>query len=70
MIYHFIDIEANYSTRFNIKPDTTTRNKYYCVMQNPFNQDHDTKVIYGGTEEIVKRKIRKQYEKFKRESAK
>jgi hypothetical protein len=53
---------------FKIKPDCTTRNKYYCVMQNPFNIKYDTKVITGGSEEIVQRKIKRQYEKFRKEA--
>lgn len=52
---------------FTIKPDPTTRNKYYSVMVNPFKDYYDSKVLYGGSYEIVERKIIKQYEKFKGE---
>lgn len=52
---------------FKVKPDPTQRNKYYCVMQNPFKDYHDTKVIFGGSYEIVERKIERQYKKFKGE---
>ena len=70
MIYHLIDSETDIVRMFNIKPDTTTKNRYYCVMVNPFSTSYDSKVIYGTSEEIVQRKIKKQYDKFKKESAK
>lgn len=54
---------------FSIKQDNTQKNKWYCVMQNPFTKVHDTKVIYGGSVEIVRRKIESQFKKLK-ESAK
>jgi len=54
---------------FSIKRDITQKIKWYCVMQNPFSSYHDTKVIYGGSVEIVRRKIERQFKKFK-ESAK
>ena len=54
---------------FSIKQDNTTKNKWYCAMQNPFRKEYDTKVIYGGSVEIVRRKIDRQFKKFK-ESAK
>lgn len=52
---------------FKIKQDPTQRNKHYCVMQNPFNQSHDTKILYGGSIGVVERKIKKQYKKLKGE---
>lgn len=55
---------------FNIKKDPTRKNIYYCVMQNPFVNYYSTKVIFGGSEDIVKQKINKQYKKFEEESAK
>lgn len=52
-------------SRRNIQRDKTSRTeKYYCVLQNPLVNDHDTKVIYGGSPEIVKRKIDKQLKKW------
>lgn len=54
---------------FKVKKDPTKKNGYYCVLQNPFNPEHDTKVIFGGSVEIVQRKIIRQYKKFE-ESAK
>ena len=38
-----------------IRKDTTVINKYYTVLQNPYKDYHSTKVIYGGTEQIVKK---------------
>lgn len=70
MIYYLLDSDTNIERVFSIKPDTTTKNRYYCVMINPFSTSYDSKVIYGTSEEIVQRKIKKQYDKFKRESAK
>lgn len=52
---------------FIIKPDRTQKDKYYCVMQNPFNKAHDTKVLYGGSYGVVERKINRQYKKLKGE---
>lgn len=52
---------------FNIRPDNSQRNKFYCVMQNPFKSVYETKVIFGGSPEIVARKINKYYEKLKGE---
>lgn len=52
---------------YTIKPDPTRRNWFYSVMQNPFKDYHDTKVIYGGSYEIVERKLNRQYKKFKGE---
>lgn len=53
---------------FTIKPDPTRRDKYYCVMQNPFRDYWDTRVLYGGSYEIVERRISRQYTKFKIEN--
>lgn len=49
---------------YKIKPDNTQKNKYYCVLQNPTVEYYDTKVIYGGSPEIVQRKIDKQLKKW------
>lgn len=49
---------------YKIKPDPTQKNKYYCVLQNPTVEYHDAKVIYGGSPEIVQRKIDKQLKKW------
>jgi hypothetical protein len=54
--------------KFKIKPDLTAKNKFYCVMQNPFTDRHDTKVLFGGSQDIVSRKIDKQYKIFKVDS--
>ena len=53
---------------YTIKPDPTRRNWFYSVMQNPFKDYHDTEVIYGGSYEIVERKLNRQYIKFKGEN--
>lgn len=53
-----------------IKPDPTRRNWFYSVMQNPFKDYHDTRVIYGSSYEIVERKLNRQYTKFKIENIK
>lgn len=47
-----------------IKPDLTQKNKYYCVLQNPTVDYYDTKVIFGGSPEIVERKVQKQLKKW------
>lgn len=52
---------------FTIKPDPTTRNKYYSVMVNPFKDYRDSKVLYGGSYEIVERKIKREFKKLKGE---
>lgn len=52
---------------FTIKPDPTTRNKFYSVMVNPFKDYYDSKVLCGGSYEIVERKIKREYKKFKGE---
>lgn len=49
---------------YKIKPDPTQKNKYYCVLQNPTVEYYGTKVIYGGSPEIVQRKIDKQLKKW------
>ncbi len=49
---------------YKIKPDLTQKNKYYCVLQNPTVDYHDTKVIFGGSPEIVERKVQKQLKKW------
>ncbi len=67
IIQKIFNEELNELYTFKVKPDKSRKNKFYCVMQNPFNSNHDTKVIYGGSEDIVCRKIIKQYEKLKGE---
>ena len=67
MEYEIFDTGKKYV--FKIHPGITTKNKHYCVMQNPFSTYHDTKVLYGGSVEVVKREILNQFKKFK-ESAK
>lgn len=48
-----------------IKRDPTSKTeKYYCVLQNPNVDYYDTKIIYGGSPEIVERKIDKQLKKW------
>lgn len=37
-------------------------------MQNPFTDRHDTKALFGGSQDIVSRKIDKQYKIFKVDS--
>ena len=49
---------------YKIKPDLTQKNKYYCVLQNPTVDYHDTKVIFGGSPEIVERKVQQQLKKW------
>lgn len=50
---------------YSIKRDNTSKTeKYYCVLQNPLVTYWETKVIYGGSYEIVKRKIDKQLKKW------
>jgi len=52
-------------SRRNIQRDNTSKTeKYYCVLQNPLVEYHDTKVIYGSLPEIVKRKITAQLKKW------
>lgn len=43
------------------------KQRFLCVMQNPFTQIYDARVLYGGSVEIVQRKIQKQYIKFEKE---
>ena len=50
---------------YKIRRDNTSKTeKHYCVLQNPSVDYHDTKVIFGGSPEIVKRKIDKQLKKW------
>lgn len=50
--------------RGDIKKDTTQRNKFYCVLQNPTVDYYETKIIYGSSPEIVERKIQRQLKKW------
>jgi hypothetical protein len=53
---------------YQIKRDPTTRNKFYCVMQNPFNKTaHDTVVLWSTGIKAMKNKINRQYKEFKKE---
>lgn len=54
---------------YEIKPDKTTKNKWYCVLKNPNVGFYDTKVIWGGSPNIVERKITRQLLKWGVESA-
>lgn len=47
-----------------IKPDKTSVNKWYVVLHNPNVEYRDVKVIYGGSVEIVERKIKRQLKKW------
>ena len=49
---------------YKIKPDSTQSNKWYCVLKNPTVDYYDTKVIFGGSPEIVERKIQRQLKKW------
>jgi hypothetical protein len=61
------DLELNKSFTFKIHPDLTVKQeRYYCVMQNPFNPEYDTKVINGGTVQIMQNKIRRRYNNLKK----
>ena len=52
-------------SNYSIKRDNTSKaEKYYCVLQNPLVSHWETKVINGGSAEIVKRKIDKQLKKW------
>lgn len=50
-----------------IQKDTTVINKYYTVLQNLYKDYHSTKVIYGGTEQIVKNKCIRQLKQWRKE---
>ena len=52
-----------------IQQDMTQKNKWYCVLQNPNVDYHDTKGIFGGSIEIVERKIGRQLKKWEVENA-
>ena len=56
-----------YGETYQIKPDQTTRNKFYCVMQNPFKTTYDTVVLYATSINAMKNKINRQYKKFEKE---
>jgi len=56
---------------YTIKENNISHTKgqsYYAVIQNPIVDFYDTKVIFGSTPEIVKRKIDKQLKKWGVES--
>lgn len=50
--------------KYQIKKDPTRRNKYYCVMQNPFRVEYDTAVLCARSVNALKNKINRQYKKF------
>ena len=47
--------------------DCTTRKKWIGVPQNPFVEQYDTKVLYGGSPSIVAKKVLRQIEKWREE---
>lgn len=47
-----------------IKRDNTHKSHWYVVLVNPYIE-HDTKVIFGSNEQIVRNKIDKQLKKWK-----
>lgn len=49
---------------YNIREDKTQRNKWYCVLKNPYVDYYSTKVIWGGSPEIVERKVQRQLKKW------
>ena len=49
------------------RDNTVRQEKYYCVLRNPLAEYLDTKVIFGGSPEIVQRKIDKQLKKWSEE---
>ena len=51
---------------YSIKKDKTSKSKWYCVLQNPFVDHYQTVVIFGGSPEIVERKIKKQLKKWEK----
>jgi len=56
---------------YNVKRDNTVRKtRYYSVIKNPYVSYYDSKVIYGGTIEIVIRKIDKKLERWRAENEK
>jgi len=52
---------------YNIKKEPFGKQIFFCVMQNPLTEIYDARVLYGGSVEIVQRKIQKQYIKFEKE---
>jgi len=60
------DLELEKSFTFKIHPDLTVKKEsYYCVMQNPFNKNYDTKIINGSSIRTVQNKIRRRYKNLK-----
>ena len=49
---------------YTIKKDKTSKSKWYCVLQNPYVNGYETKVIFGSSPEIVERKVLKQLKKW------
>lgn len=55
---------------YRVTRDNTRKNRYYSVIKNPYVNYYDSKVIYGGTVEIVIRKVDKQLERWRAENEK
>lgn len=52
----------------NIRRDnTTSKEQYYVVLQNPYKDYHNTVVIFGSTEQIVKNKCIRQLKKWRKD---
>lgn len=65
------DLDLQKSFTFKIHPDLTVKTEsYYCVMQNPFTNEYDTKVINGRSVKIVQNKIRRRYNYLKNKGVK
>ena len=52
---------------YHIIKEPFGKQRFFCVMQNPLTEIYDARVLYGGSVEIVQRKIQKQYIKFEKE---
>jgi hypothetical protein len=53
----------------NVKRDNTSKTpKYYAVIRNPHVRYYDSKLIWGGSPEIVERKAQKQFKKWEQEA--
>ena len=51
---------------YNVKRDNTVRKeRYITVIRNPYVNYYSSKVIFGGSVEIVDRKVQKQLEKWR-----
>lgn len=52
---------------FKIQSDNSQKNKWYCVMKNPFKEEWETKILWGSSVDVVRRRIIKQFTKYKEE---